>query len=376
MRKTLHISDLHLGVQRTGGTTNASASALTQWALEQYSILLNLAVAQGCKRVIVNGDLTDQYDIPLSIALDILARTRQFMDANHDIEMIWSRGNHDLAKDSSRLGIVTFLGTVLEGWFPGRFILCTWYGMLGDGIFIVPHLVNQEQFDLALTRVPEGTKYLLLHCNYDNTFAGAMDHSLNVSRAQVREFRDRGITVILAHEHQHRTMFKGGLIIVGNQFPTSVSDCLAHGDGQKDGKKYALVIGEAGTEMVQTWSTDQADGWFAEADWQELADLNEDGRGFIRVTGEAAATQAAEVIKALSTFRQRSKSFVVTNAVKVEGVEGKDEELVTQEDIRQIDVIALLLELLEPAQADKVRELTGRIETKHEEDAVEEEGVT
>lgn len=364
--KTLKINDLHLAVQRAGGTTLSSAAALRKWALDRYVGLLNLAVQKGCKRVIVNGDLTDQYDILLADGLDILMVTRNFMEQNPDIEIVWGLGNHDLAKDSSKLGIVAFMGAVLSGWFPKRFKLVSWYGHVGDGIWMIPHLVNQEQFDLALSRVPDDVKYLLLHCNYDNTFAGALDHSLNITRDQVRKFRDRGIKVILGHEHQHRTLMNGNLIIAGNQFPTSVADCLAHGDAQKDGKKYALIIDGDNIEHVQTWSRDDADGWFAEADWQDLADLVEDGRGFVRVVGEATATQAADVVKAIAQFRQRSQAFVVTNAVKVEGLETSDEELVTQEDIRQIDVIGLLLELLDEKQADKIRELTGRTKATQE----------
>lgn len=366
--RTLIVNDLHLGVQRSGGTTIASASALRAWAHEQHRRLLDLVVPWGCERVIVNGDLADQYDIPLGEGLDVLQTAKDFLSANPYVKLVWSLGNHDLSKDSARLGIVAFLGAILEGWFPGRFRLVREPTALDGDVYIIPHLANQELFDLALSRVPDGTKYLLLHCNYDNTFAGAQDHSLNVSRAQVKDFKERGITVILGHEHQGRTMLGGALQIVGNQFPTSVADCLSHGDAQKDGKKYALVVGGGlDLQKVQTWGPDDADGWFAECDWRELKEVSEDGRGFIRVVGEASAAEAAMVIKEISAFRQRSQSFVVTNAVKIEGVEASGEELVTQEDIRQIDVIALLLELLDEPQAAKVCELLGRERTSSEE---------
>lgn len=356
---TLIINDLHLGVQRAGGTTLASAAALRKYSHERHRGLLALAPKHKAKRTIVNGDLSDLYDIPLGEGLEILAAARDHLDENPDNELIWGLGNHDLSKDSSKLGIVAFLGAILEGWFPGRFRLVTKPADLGGGVYMIPHMVNQEQFDYALTQVPDGVKYLLLHCNYDNPFAGAMDHSLNISREQVRVFRDRSIKVILGHEHQARRLMSGNLIVVGNQFPTSVADCLSHGD--QEGKKYALLLDERGETPIETWTKDDQDGWFAEVDWQELADVTEDGRGFVRVTGEALSTQAADAIKAIATFRQRAQSFVVTNAVKVEGVETQDEELLIQEDIRQIDVIALLLELLEDKQADKVRELTGRV---------------
>lgn len=368
MTRRLVINDLHLGVQRSGGTTLSSANALRAWAHQRHAALLNLAVAHNCDVVTVNGDLADQYDIPLGEGIEILATARDFLNAHPDKELEWGLGNHDLSKDSSKLGIVAFLGTILEGWFPGRFRLIREPSMLAGGAYMIPHLVNQEQFDLALTRVPDEAKQVLLHCNYENTFAGALDHSLNVSREQVRKLRDRGMTVILGHEHLSRTLMNGHLVIVGNQFPTSVMDCLAHGDAQKDGKKRALVIAEDGSfEYIETWSKNDPDGWFAEADWRELEDLHEDGRGFVRVVGEAVATEAADVVKAIAKFRQRSNSFVVTNAVQVEGLEAQDDEIVTQEDIRRIDVIGLLLGMLDERQAQKIRELTGRVEASSEE---------
>jgi hypothetical protein len=357
-------------VQRSGGTTISSAAALRKWALERYVELLKTGADLGCGRIIVNGDLTDVYDILLADGLDILVATREFLEERPAVqELVWGLGNHDLSKDSSKLGIVAFLGAILSGWFPQRFRLVRSPEMvdIDDGIYMIPHVVNQEQFDLALSRVPDNVKYLLLHCNYDNTFAGAMDHSLNISREQVRKFRDRGMRVVLGHEHQHRTLMNGNLIIVGNQFPTSVADCLSHGDAQKDGKKYALLIDGERAEHVQTWSRDDSDGWFAEVDWQELSEVFEDGRGFIRVIGEATATQAADVVKAIAAFRQRSQSFVVTNAVKVEGLETGGEELTTQEDIRQIDVIGLLIEMLDDErQKETIRRLTGRAAAQQE----------
>lgn len=359
--RSLLISDLHLGVQRSGGTTIASAQALRAWAHERHRDLLQLAVTHGCQRVIVNGDLTDQYDTPLSEGLEVLSVAKEFLEENPDKVLVWVLGNHDLSKDSAKLGIVAFLGAILQGWFPGRFFLISRPIMLEGGVYVIPHLANQDLFDRAMAQVPDGTKHLLLHCNFDNTFAGAQDHSLNLSRAQAKAFRERGIKVLLGHEHQGRELLGGAVVIVGNQFPTSVADCLSHGDAQKDGKKYALIIDGDSVERVQTWGElQEGDGWFGEIDWRELKDVTETDRGFIRVTGEAGAAEAAMVIKEISAFRQRAQSFVVTNAVKIEGVEASEEELVTQEDIRQVDVIALLLELVDEPQAARICELLGR----------------
>lgn len=363
MKKTLIINDLHLGVHRSGGTTVQSAAALRRFAHENHRKLLAIAAQRKVCRLVYNGDLTDVYDIDLTDAIDVFADTRDFMVANPDIEVVWGEGNHDLSKDSSRMGTVAFIGRILQSMFPGRFKLVEAPEMLDDGIYIIPHLANQEIFDAALAAVPDGTQYLLLHCNYDNTFAGQQDHSLNTTRDQAKALKRRGITVILGHEHQGRVTLGGEVIIVGNQFPTSVSDCLSKGDAQRDGKKYCLLINEDfSREMIQTWDPDQeGDGWFGEVDWRELRDTTETGRGFIRVTGTATALEAADVIKEISWFRQRSASFVITHAVKVEKPEGMEDLPDSIEDIQAVDVMALLYGMLEPEQVAKIKELRGEV---------------
>lgn len=355
MSKTLVISDLHLGVQRSGGTTMRSADELREFARQKHVDLLALAPANGCKRVVVNGDLTDVYDISLTEALDLYSDTNEFLSANPDIELIWALGNHDLSKDSSRLGTVAFVGALLR-MRHSTFRLISEPTQVDD-LYIIPHLINQDVFDYALTQVPDGVKWLLLHCNYDNTFACAADHSLNISRDQAKEFKGRGIKLVLGHEHQGRETLGSSVIIVGNQFPTSIADCLPHGEAQRDGKKRAMVIDGDAHSFITTWTPDDADGWFARVDWRELKEVEEEGRGFIRVEGDAARDEATDVIKAIATFRQRSKSFVVTNAVRVEQAEGLEDIGDSIEDVRSLNVIDLLLEQLDEKEAAVVRAL-------------------
>jgi DNA repair exonuclease SbcCD nuclease subunit len=361
MKRTLIINDLHLGVQRSGGTTIQSAAALRRWAHEQHRALLMEARFRRVERLVYNGDLTDTFDIELGDAIEIFADTRQFMMENPDIEVVWGEGNHDLSKDSSRMGTVAFIGRVLEATFPGRFLLVEQPRVLDDGLYLIPHLANQTLFDAALAAVPEGTRYLLLHCNYDNTFAGQQDHSLNISRDQAKELTRRGITVILGHEHQGRELMGGKVVIAGNQFPTSIADCLRHGDAQKDGRKYCLLLDASGEiTKLKTWDPEQEPtGWYAEVDWHDLKDTTEAGRGFIRVTGTASGLEAANVIKEISYLRQRSASFVITNAVKVEKPEGFDDLPDAIEDIQQVNVMELLYGMLEPEQVAKLKELRG-----------------
>lgn len=356
--KTLIINDLHLGVQRSGGTTLKSADELREFARQKYRDLLQLAPKHGCERVIINGDLTDVYDISLTEALELYSITDEFLQS-YKGTLTWALGNHDLSKDSSRLGTVAFIGALLGMRYPESFSIVSESTAMPGGLHVIPHLINQDVFDYELSRVPEGTKWLLLHCNYDNVFACASDHSLNISRDQVKEFKERDIKVVLGHEHQGRETLGGYLIVVGNQFPTSIADCLSHGEAQKDGRKRAMVIdSEAGThEFITTWTPDDEDGWFARVDWRELKDVQEEGRGFIRVEGDAARDEAAAVIKALATFRQRSRSFVVTNAVKVEQAEGLEDLEASIDDVRTLDVIEMLIEQLDEKEAAAIRAL-------------------
>ena len=242
--------------------------------------------------------------------------------------------------------------------FPGKVQYLRGGGWVRQecGLYAISHCPNQGLFDLELSRVPEDVKTILLHANFDNLYAGQSDYSLNLSREQAKVLVKRGVTVVMGHEHQGRTLMNDKVIIVGNPYPSSVSDCLTHGEGQKDGRKYALVIDGDDMELVPTWSFKDDVGGFREVDWRDLAKAP-DGPLFIRVGGEATAAEAPSVIKAISKFRQTSKAFVITNGVKVEGVAGADELAASVEDIRSVDVLEMLIETLDAEQAACVRKL-------------------
>lgn len=347
------INDLHIGVNRTGGTTAESAAKLRQFALDRYAELLRLG-----QRIIINGDMFDAYNIPLSDLLQAYQTTAEWLLSNPGNTVHLIPGNHDLSKNSMNLGSFQLLAHLLVLRFPSMVFYLpggNWISE-GDGIYAISHVANQELFELALSNLPDNVKVLLLHCNFDNVFAGQSDHSLNLSREQAKVLTKRGITIVMGHEHQGRTLMNDKVILVGNQFPTSVSDCLVHGDGQKDGRKYALVIDGDDMELVPTWSFKDDVGGFREVDWRDLANAP-DGPLFIRVSGEASASEAPSVIKAISKFRQNSKAFVITNGVKVEGVAGADELAQSVEDIRSVDVLEMLIETLDEAQAACVRKL-------------------
>lgn len=348
------LNDLHLGVIRSGGTTQESASALRAWAMKSYGELLNAASGH----VIINGDMFDTYNVPLTDLLDAYQITSDWLHYGEGASLTLIPGNHDLSKNSANIGSFQLLAHLLIARFPNqvRYLQGGNWVDEADGIYAISHVPNQDLFDLELGRVPEGVKTLLLHCNYDNTFACASDHSLNLMRDQAKVLVKRGITVVLGHEHQGRTMMGEKVIIVGNQFPTSIADCLPHGEGQKDGTKYLLTIDGEDMELVPTWGEKQAIGDYEEVDWQTLGSSLVEA-DFVRVTGKANASQAADVIKSISKLRQKSEAFVITNAVKIEGVEGEMEIAESVEDIRAVNVMDMLLESLDSEQQVVVRKL-------------------
>lgn len=348
------INDLHLAVQRVGGTTPASAQALRDYGHAQYQRLLNMA--QKGDTVIVNGDLTDIYDAPLVDALSLYAATANWLDANPTNRIVWSQGNHDLSRDSRKMGTVGFVGRLLQSRCPDRFFLIEKPTLLDGEIYVIPHLVNQALFDLEVSRVPPQAEYVLMHCNYDNPFAAEAEHSLCLSREQAQSLIERGHTLVLGHEHQGRTLFDGKLIVVGNQFPSSVSDCLSHGDAQRDGTKNLLRITQVeGPELVQTWNPNMSQGWYQDVNWRDLDKVRE-GQGFVRVSGLAQADEAAAVVKAIAALRSRSEAFVITNAVRVATTDTGDVED-SLESFKSVNVMDWLLETLDPAEQAVVRQM-------------------
>jgi len=352
--KALVVNDLHLGVSRVGGTTAESAATLREYLQENFKRLLELA-----DDVLVNGDLFDSYSIPTLDLLQAYETVSEWLDAKPVRRIVMVPGNHDLSKNSQDLSSFELMSRLLQSRYSERVQYLQGAGWAREGVYVISHVTNQEIFDLELGRIPEGAKYLMIHSNLDSKFAADAEHSLNLDRSQAKDITARGITIVMGHEHQGREIMKGKVIVVGNQVPSSCSDCMPHGDGQKNGTKRALIIEDGAHRFVPTWTPDDAEGWFARVDWRELKDVEEEGRGFVRVEGDASEAEAADVIKAISAFRQRSRSFVVANAVKVEQAESLEDIAASIEDIRNVSVLELLLEQLDDAQQAAVRKLLG-----------------
>lgn len=348
----LVLNDVHIGVQRTGGTTSTTAADLRQFILDKFRSLLDLG-----SDVLINGDCFDSYQIPLSDLLQAYQITAEWlMSKGRKLYLI--PGNHCLSKNDTNLSSFELFGRLLQAQFPDKVSYLhggNWVDQ-SQGWYAISHMPNQDLLDLEISKVPEGVKYLFLHLNYDNTYAGQSDHSLNLSRDQAKALVKRGMTLILGHEHQGRTLMNDKVIITGNQVPSSCSDCLRHGDAQADGRKYCLLIDGDDMELIPTWSPKDKVGGYHEVDWRDLSAAPE-GRHFIRVTGTADSAEAAAVIKAISSLRQQSDAFVITNAVKVDGVQEVDAIAESIEDIKSVSVLDLLMDMLTEQQQTVIRQL-------------------
>jgi metallophosphoesterase superfamily enzyme len=339
------VSDWHLGAVRSAGTTPATAYQLRADLLRAGSDILDHIGTD----LLVNGDLFDGPDIPRA---DLLAAVKMFsdwLDADPDKMLFLANGNHDLDKNAMRLSSFQFFAQLLKGWYPAQVHhIIEGTALPLHGAYVIPHMPNQDLFDLELAKVP-ACRFLFVHCNYDNQFAVESDHSLNLSKADAEQMDVEYI--VFGHEHQARTELGGKVVIVGNQFPSSISDCLGNTD------KSLLRIENGRYTLHTTW---QADGDYNEQDWRALEDC---GR-FIRVTGTATAAEADKVVTALGRFRREARALVITNAVKIEGVTDGEAMQLSHEDVTSFNVMEALREFLGPEDAAEVDKIMGETDDR------------
>jgi DNA repair exonuclease SbcCD nuclease subunit len=125
------INDLHLGVQRSAGTTPTSRLALRHKMLNQFMELLPNS------DLMILGDLFDSYEIPASDILDVYQALKLWRIKGYKLYMV--PGNHDLSKTSTTLSSFQFLCAVLESYSNVQIVdkpAMTPYG------YVIPHLPN------------------------------------------------------------------------------------------------------------------------------------------------------------------------------------------------------------------------------------------
>lgn len=345
------INDIHLGVQRQAGTTPASQRALRELTFQRFAQLLEQC---GEGQVLVAGDLFDDFVVATEDLLETYRIATGWLEANPDRSLVLVAGNHDHSPRESKVSSFTLLAEILKG--TGR-VQCVGVDEYiidrKEGYVALAHCSNQDVFntklDECLSQVSQGW-HIFLHANLNNNFAVEKDHSLNVSLAQAFEFKKKGCKVVFAHEHQARTAQDGNVVVMGNQFPTSVSDCS--GNDQKF--FHRLDNGKLVREVF--W---EADRDFVELDWQDLAHCPQ--VNFVRVRGAAKASQASDVINAVASLRRSSQALVITNAVKIEGVAEIEDLPANFEAARSFDVMEFIASQLDSEEMKLLQNLKEKL---------------
>lgn len=346
------LNDLHIGARRKAGTTPESQAALRRSIVDGLAGLLELEDDW----VIINGDIFDGFEVEFMDLLDAFNRLCGWLNGSSHRILTLVAGNHDWNPRADKISSFHVLAHVLTKLAPKRVQVIDssdGFCALDHRLHAISHQPNQELFNIEIERaindgVPGG--YLLLHANYENEFAEHADHSLNVFAEQADRLVAAGWTLVFGHEHQGREARDGRVLITGNQIVTSVADCLGNDH------KRCLRITDTGHEWVKL--NDVA--WFyMEVDWKDLVD-NGPEVDFIRVTGEATAEQAADVVNAVAKLRQNSSAFVITNAVKIDGIAEMDSlaEL-SLEEVSTFNVREALLAELTEEERVVVKELLG-----------------
>lgn len=344
----LILNDLHLGARRKAGTTLTSQEALRSFVFYEFEALL---CSTSERHVLILGDLFDGFEVEPADMIWAFKILSEFLE-NGQTKLTLVAGNHDWHPRGDKVSTFHLLAHFLQHAYGSDRV-----GVIDhkdgltkveDRVWTIPHMPNQDLFDIELSRaMTERGDYLLLHANYDNNFAVEADHSLNVSAEVADQLIERGWTLLFAHEHQTKVAKGGRVLIPGNQIPTSVADCLGC-----NSKAYT-VLDKSECQMV-VWK--MISDVFAEVEWHDLD--NAPDKLFIRVTGTATAAMAADVVDAVARFRARSNAYVVTNAVRVEGMAEFDQLAeMNLEQITSFNVLEALLNELTEEEGKVVKEL-------------------
>ena len=337
--KTKITTDWHIAVKRVGGTTPESQARLRAYLRQSLQAQLDNTDH------LIAGDLFNDFTID---TLDLLETYRIFSAwlFKYGKKLALVRGNHDWKPSGeNKRSSFDLLGAILKQHFPEQVTVASTVTEWKQFI-LVPHLANSDILNLEISKLKDvSNKVIVFHANVGNFFAAETQHSLNLTMEQVEDLVSRGNLVIFGHEHQYRSLVSGRCVVLGNTAPSSIADCIG------SPFKYAAMVEGAQYELKPAWD---ANGSYIEADWRDLTNI--DGCNFIRVVGNAAALEAAAVIKAVSQLRQRSDAYVITNSVKVEG---QDMTINTEsiESIKAFDVMGAIYAELNEREIETVKEL-------------------
>lgn len=344
------LNDIHVGFQRKGGTTPKTQETLRSYLFDQLANILSIT---GEMHLLINGDLFDDFEISPRDWVETYLLLSKWLASHNTLTL--AAGNHDWSPRGNRVSSFEMLCKVLKQERPDQVTVIgidEWDG--NEEFVVLAHCSNQDIFNLKLAEVLavlQPSMYVFLHANYDNNFAAESDHSLNVSADQARAFAAKGAKLVFAHEHQARTALDGNVIVMGNQWPTSIADCL------NNDEKFYHTLSMGLLEAHTVWSRDHLTAGYGEIDWRHLFDEGVELNGFVRVVGSASSNEAAEVISAIAKFRQVSEAFIITNMVKIDGIVQAEELPASFEVAKKFDVMEFIKRHLDEDEVKAVEKL-------------------
>jgi hypothetical protein len=135
------------------------------------------------------------------------------------------------------------------------------------------------------------------------------------------------------------------VVIPGNQIASSVSDWL----GNSDEKSYTVI-----TDKLELKPACEKHKEYVEQDWKHLEPVD---LAFVRVVGDATAEEASQVVTAIAKYREKSKSLVITNAVRIASATDTA-GAVTLEGVQSYDVWKALERVLDAESLEVLANLT------------------
>lgn len=336
-------TDWHISTKRGGGTTPVSQAALRQYLRDSLEAQLDDTDH------LIAGDLFNEFTVDTSELMDTYRIFSSWLNT-YGRRLALLRGNHDFHLSGAKVSSFDLLGEILRSQFPDLVTVADTVTKWKQFV-LVPHLANQDILNIEIDRLGDVVgKVVVFHANLSNPFAAESQHSLNLTRDQVGDLVRRENLVVFGHEHQYRSYFEKRCLVLGNGAPSSIADCIGNAH------KFAAFVTGTEYDLETIWS---ADGNYAEIDWRELDDADE-GLKFIRVVGECTAEQSAEMVNAVATLRQKHGAFVISNAVKVDGLAAIEDGVADSlENLATFDVMDELAEVLTSEELDKVKALMG-----------------
>ena len=309
-------TDTHLGLPRSSNTTPKSSLALQQKLYDQVRMILDT----GGKTFVCLGDVFDRFSNPENIILqgmEVVGRTNLVLSGNHDVVNQADKiGSLQLVNEATTSLLGNNRCVFAEFGKP----MCACHELEGEVLYSVPHVANQDLFEqslgMALDGVlkdrREGTKVLLLHCNFCLSEDRATPTTLNLQNEHVEELLQGFQYIILGHEHIPSEHYGGRLVILGNTFPTGLGDI--------SDKRIATLHGGK-LEFYPIW---YANPGYAEYQHDELPDNTE--ANFIRVQGEIEPGEFLSLVREVNQMWANSPGlYCVRMEVSTPGVEASED---------------------------------------------------